>query len=43
MAAAGLGPILNMGNVELNGGIDNESIDGYSEPTAPILRRVVWN
>jgi len=36
MAAAGFGPILNMGNVELNGGIDNKSMDGYSEPIMPI-------
>jgi hypothetical protein len=43
MAAAGFEPILNMGNVELNGGIDNESIDGYSEPMTPILRRLVWD
>jgi hypothetical protein len=43
MAAAGLKPILNMGNVGLNGGIDNKGMDGYSELTTPILRRLVWN
>jgi hypothetical protein len=43
MVASGLEPILNMGNVELNGGIDKESMDGYSEPKTPILRGLVWN
>jgi len=41
MAAAGFEPILNMGNVGLNGGIDNKSMDGYSESTTPVLRGLV--
>jgi hypothetical protein len=43
MAAAGFEPILNMGNIGLNGGIDNKRMDGYSEPTTLILRGLVWN
>jgi len=30
-----------MGNVALNVGIDNKSMDGYSEPTTPIVRGLV--
>jgi len=41
VAAAGFEPILNMGNIGLNGGIDNESMDGYSEPTTPIFRGLI--
>jgi len=43
MAAAGFGPILNMGNIGLNGGIDNKSMDGYSEPKTPISMGLIWN
>jgi hypothetical protein len=41
MAAAGFESILNIENVGLNGGIDNQSIDGYSEPATPIFRGLV--
>jgi len=30
-----------MENVGANGGIDNKSMDGYSEPATPILRGLV--
>jgi len=30
-----------MGTVGLNGGIDNKSMDGYSEPATPIFRELV--
>jgi hypothetical protein len=43
MAADGFEPILNIVNVGLNGGLDNESMDGYSEPATPILRGLVWD
>jgi hypothetical protein len=43
MAAAGFEPILNMGNVGLNVGIDNRRMDGYSEHTTSILRGLVWD
>jgi hypothetical protein len=44
MAAAGFDPILNMGNCWIKRcDIDKESVDGYSEPMTPILRRLVWD
>ena len=35
--------LVDMENVGLDGGIDNKSMDGYSEPMSPILRGLVWN
>jgi hypothetical protein len=43
MAVAGLEPILNRGNAQLNAGIDNKSIDGYSESTMKMLGGLVWD
>jgi hypothetical protein len=43
MTADGFKTIFNIGDIGLNGGIDNKSIDGYSELTTPVLKEWVWN
>jgi hypothetical protein len=43
MAAVGFEPVLNIENIGLNGGIDNEGMNGYPEITTPVVRGWVWN